>query len=375
MNLSNEAKRPTLKDIARELGVTTMTVSKSLRGIGRISDEMRRQVRSKAEEIGYFSSKDRLFPPFVKNFGASDQKMKLLCPTVGSLDRGATVKYRNDMISGLTRELAKQDGTAEMESFSSLDDMLAFLKKEHVNGVALSEPYPAHWIKAMRQHAPVIYTIGHDFQVGVDSVYFNEARVAALTVNHLRAEGHRNIAWLGIMDRHAPFLLPDDEFRNDATADWLSHSCHGTRYATWLYLASQHPDMVAWPVCLIDRDWENCSLEEAVKRGCRKILETRPQPTVIVCSGNAVARELIKQLELIGLSIPQDVSIVSYGVEEEGMTDDGHTLSGLIMPMDKVGALVPEVLQRRIAYPDGLSISIQLDAVWRPGETVRKLSR
>ncbi|PAW78948.1 MAG: LacI family transcriptional regulator [Verrucomicrobia bacterium Tous-C9LFEB] len=366
--------RPTLKDIAAELGVTTMTVSKSLRGIGRISEETRRLVRRKAEEIGYFSSKDRLFPPFVKAFSGSENKLSLLCPTVGSLDRGDVVPYRNDMMIGLNRSLAKMEGTAVAESFASLDEMLAFLNKEHFHGVALSEPYPTRWLNAMRKSAPVIYTIGHDFQTGVDSVYFNEARAAALAVNKLRAAGHRNIAWLGILDRHAPFLLPDEEFSDEDTADWLSHSGHGVRYASWLYLANQHPDLANWPVCLIERDWTTTSLSEAVRQGCRKILETRPQPTAIVCSSNPVARELITQLEETGLHIPKDISIVSYGVEEEGLTQDGHTLSGLVMPMDKVGGLVPEVVQRRIAYPEGLPISIQLDATWNPGETVRPLT-
>jgi len=363
-------KRPTLQTIADELGVTTMTVSKALRGIGRISDEMRRQVRSKAEEIGYFSSRERLFPPFVRAASSADHRLKLLCPTIGTLDRGETVPYRGDMISGLRRSIDKMEGEVMVESFGALDEMLALLKKDRFHGVVLSEPHPSHWISSLRQHAPVIYTIGHDFQGGVDSVFFNEARASALAADHLRQAGHRRIAWFGIEDRHAPFLVPDEEFAAERTADWLSHSSHGTRYASWLYLSNQRPDVAKWPVSLIERDWRTSSLADTVRRGCREMLEARPQPTAVVCVSNAVSRELIAQLGECGLEVPRDISVVSYGVEESGRTKDGHQLSGLIMAMDKVGGLVPEIVQRRLAYPEGLAISIQLDAEWHRGETL-----
>ena len=374
MASSPSSLRPTLKTIADELGITPMTVSKSLRGIGRISEETRRLVRSKAEEVGYLSSRERLFPPFVKMARGGEHRLRLLCPTVGTVDRGDTVPYRNDMVSGLERALANTDGEVIAESCSSRADMVAVLARSpRVHGVILSEPYPSKWIEALRKVAPVVYTVGHDFQRGVNSVFFNEARAAALAVDRLRAAGHRHIGWLGVFDTHAPFLVPDEEFDQKSSADWLARSAHGTRFASWLYMAREHREVTGWPVSLVERDWRTCSLAEAVRRGCREIFAVKPQPTAVVCVANAVARELIIQLEAEGLRVPDDVSIVSYGVEEHGSTDDGHPLTGLVMPMDKVGGLVPEVVQRCQAYPDGLPISIQFDAEWSAGETLKRI--
>lgn len=43
-----------LKDIARELGVSTATVSKALNDLPDISEETKQLVKEKAKEMGYF---------------------------------------------------------------------------------------------------------------------------------------------------------------------------------------------------------------------------------------------------------------------------------------------------------------------------------
>lgn len=50
---SHPIRRPTLRDIASELGISRMAVSLALRGSLRISEEKRRNVRDVAERIGY----------------------------------------------------------------------------------------------------------------------------------------------------------------------------------------------------------------------------------------------------------------------------------------------------------------------------------
>lgn len=369
MKSPTHASRPTLQEIADELGVTSMTVSKALRGVGRISEETRQRVREKAEAMGYLSSRERLFPPFVKG-NTSGHCTRVLCPTVGALDRGEINPYRNDMITGLERAFTNSADEIVVQSFASLDELLACVRAYKFHGVVLSEPYPTRWIHSIREICPVIYTVGHDFQAGVDSIYFNEARAAALTVDRLTRAGHQQIGWLGILDRNASFFLPQKEFSSKEVADRLALTVHGTRYASWFYLANQHPRLGNWPVRLIERDWASSSLADIVRLGCRELLQETPRPSVIVCASNAIAREVIHQLENSGYHVPRDISVVSYGVEEHGSTDEGAQITGVVMPMDKVGNLVLEMIQRCRAYPEGLALSIQLDVSWSDGETL-----
>ena len=46
-------KRPTMRDIARELGTSAVTVSKAMAGKPGMSDELRRKILRKASELGY----------------------------------------------------------------------------------------------------------------------------------------------------------------------------------------------------------------------------------------------------------------------------------------------------------------------------------
>jgi DNA-binding LacI/PurR family transcriptional regulator len=53
MEPDNQARRTTVRDIARQLGISHSTVSRSLRNDRRISEEVRRTVKLKAQEMGY----------------------------------------------------------------------------------------------------------------------------------------------------------------------------------------------------------------------------------------------------------------------------------------------------------------------------------
>ena len=46
-------KRPTMRDIARELGTSAVTVSKAMAGKTGMSDELRSKILKKATEMGY----------------------------------------------------------------------------------------------------------------------------------------------------------------------------------------------------------------------------------------------------------------------------------------------------------------------------------
>ena len=55
-------KKPTMRDIAREVGTSAVTVSKAMAGKPGMSDELRKTILKKASEMGYAYPHSRLLP-------------------------------------------------------------------------------------------------------------------------------------------------------------------------------------------------------------------------------------------------------------------------------------------------------------------------
>src|SRR5687768_7522930 len=71
----------TLKDIADELGLSAMTVSRALRGVTRSNPETRQLVRDAAKRLGYQPFTGVMLPPTVRN-GKGNHTLRVLMPTI-----------------------------------------------------------------------------------------------------------------------------------------------------------------------------------------------------------------------------------------------------------------------------------------------------
>jgi hypothetical protein len=72
----------TLKNIADELGVSQMTVSRALRGVSRINPRTRQKVRQAAVRLGYQPIGGVMFSPTIRS-GKGNHTLRLLLPTIG----------------------------------------------------------------------------------------------------------------------------------------------------------------------------------------------------------------------------------------------------------------------------------------------------
>ena len=71
----------TLKNIADELGISQMTVSRALRGVSRINPETRQRVREAAVRLGYQPIGGVMLPPTIRS-GKGNHTLRLLLPTI-----------------------------------------------------------------------------------------------------------------------------------------------------------------------------------------------------------------------------------------------------------------------------------------------------
>jgi DNA-binding LacI/PurR family transcriptional regulator len=195
-----------------------------------------------------------------------------------------------------------------------------------------------------------------------------------MVLDHLSQRGHQQIAWMGILDRDAPYSVVFDALDESSAIDRQAFSVHGARHAAWANIAYCQLAGQRQPLILVERDWKRQTLEEVVGQGLDRILETRPAVTAVVCSADSVAAALLAAAKARGLRVPADLSIVSYGASEE-VTKAEPAITSVEMPMELVGRAVPELIERRLADPAAVPISLQFQTTLFQGSSVATLNK
>lgn len=362
----------TLKHIADELGVSQMTVSRALRGVSRIKPQTRQMVRETAIRLGYQPIGGVMLPPTVRS-GKGNHTLRVLLPTISRrIGAESGSWWLDQMVLAMRGRLDLSNGRLVEQHFSEFDDLIKEYQRGRFHGVVLRQPLPNAWVKRLLELAPVIYAVEFDHQLGVDSVYSNEHRSAAMVLDYLWSHGHRQIAWFGVLDRNSPYYVVNDALSEASVADRQAISVHGARHAAWANIAYCQLASQKQPLVLVERDWNTQDLDTVVAQGLERILACNPRPTAVVCSCDPVALSLADALKRRELHVPKDMSIVSYGGSEEVRTA-GPSITSVEMPMETIGRVIPELIERRVADPQAVPISVQFQTTLYEGKSVSVL--
>jgi DNA-binding LacI/PurR family transcriptional regulator len=360
----------TLRKIAEEAGVSQMTVSRALRGVTRISPTTRRRVHEIASRMGYQPITGVMLPPAVRN-GKGNHALRLLMPTVGRrLGAEGGAWYLDRMANAVRERLEMSSGRLAEQHFPTIEDVIEEHHRGRFHGLILRQPLPHMWVDRLLKLGPVIYAVEFDHQLGVDSVYSNEHRSAAMLLDYLSELGHRQIAWLGVLDRNAPYSVVFDSLDDSSAVDRQAFSVHGARHAAWANIAYCQLAGQGQPLVLIERDWACQELDEVVEQGLERILALQPRATAVVCSCDPVALVLLELLEQRGLRVPEDISVVSYGGSPQ-VKAATPAITSVEMPMETIGRVIPELVERRLADPAAVPISVQFQTHMFEGASVR----
>ena len=361
----------TLQEIAKHAGVSTMTASRVLRGMGRVNPQTREKVVEIAQKLGY----RKLSNGQVMHSGkaGADMHLRIMLGKgrVHIDDTTAQYASKGDLHGQLTGELEKQlaqtGGKLVNVPLESLDQIVADIQKHKPHGLVLRQPIPTDWLDVLRDKLPIIYAVSYDHQSGVDSIYTNEHRSAAMVYKTLSDLGHREIGWFGIVDRHSSTHEWAEMFESSCLVDRLCCSIHAVRYAAWANLAHCQINSFKQPMILLERDWRMQSLDDVVRDAVDQFLQLRPQPTAIVTPADVIGLTLIGMLKERGVSVPGDISVVSYGGTL--LTDKGKKceIASVALPMAAIGQTIPELIRRRLADPNALPVSMQLETEFIDG--------
>ena len=270
-------KKPTMRDIAREVGTSAVTVSKAMAGKTGMSDELRMKILKKASEMGYeYPHSSRLLPREHLEIG-------ILIPD----KYFAPDSFYAEIYKRLVKRLADRGHFGLLEILDPEQErdlaLPSLLTTKHVDGlIMLGEPAKPYYRKVAQAGTPVVFLDFYDEQGNADAVAGDNAYGTYRLTSHLIRRGHREIGFVGsikvtssIMDRflgyYRAMLVNDLQVREE----WI----------------------------LPDREM----MSRVVKPELPEKL-----PTAFVCNCDITARMMIDLLREKGYRVPEDVSVTGF---------------------------------------------------------------
>jgi LacI family transcriptional regulator len=191
--MSRKIQRPTLKDVAREAGVSIKTVSRALYDEPRISPETRRRVLEVVEALGF---RPNILARHMRA-GGRDRAVALVIPDMANPFFGPVAAGVENAIRdhGLTLIVGSSDEDPERER--SL--VTTFLDRQAAALLIVPTATSDHaYLRPERQRGlPIVFIDRPPVRLTADCVVSANYDGACRAVQQLAAQGHRRIAFIG----------------------------------------------------------------------------------------------------------------------------------------------------------------------------------
>ncbi len=301
-----------IKDVAREVGVSTATVSRALRGLPRVSDETRVKVLQVAARLDYVAS-----PHAASLASGQTRAVGVIVPFVtrwfyGSVIQGAEELLREAGYDLLLYNLAG-DEAARHRVFRT------HLLHKRVDAVLVLSLNPTdEEVAALAKLDRPVAVVGATVE-GWSSVRIDDVETARIAVRHLVELGHRRIGYVGgSLEEQLDFAAPLDRL-------------NGYRAA------------MADAGLTVESSMEVVG-DFTVRGGLaatRLLLDVEPRPTAVFAASDEMAVGAVHAVREAGLRVPEDVSVI--GIDDHEMAEF-FELTTVAQPVREQGQLAARLL-------------------------------
>lgn len=289
MNLPASKKRITTKDVAREAGVSTQTVSRVVNNFSYVSDSTRKRVESVIDELGYLPStlarslsQQRSYTLGVVVYG-----LKYIGPSQALNGIADAAEKLNYML--LMKELDEYYDTKNVKSV--IDSLIS----RHVDGIIWTAPEigESHtWLRDLLDTIPVpINFLAMVPREGLLSISLNNYEGAILAVQHLLDIGRKKIThisgpltWWVATERKRGWR----DTLEKAGLSALDHYC-------------------------AEGNWSPASGELAFLR----LYEAHPDMDAVFVANDQMALSVLRVAQRLGIDVPEQLAVVGFDNIEE----------------------------------------------------------
>ena len=315
-----------IKDVAREAGVSTATVSHVVNKTRYVSDEVRARVLAAVERCGYYPNaharslasgrthilglvvsdiSNPFFPELVKSIEAA------------AFERGydlvlSNTNYDPERTSHYVRRFIERKLTGVVIMTSELDaELIGELARREVSVVFLDLGQPGVHMSNLRVN----------YEAGIEEA-----------ILHLVSLGHTEISFIS-----GPAHLRSAARRNESFRNSMRRHLSDTR-------------------ALVYRG--DFKLEGG-RRAAREILDARERPTAVMAANDMMALGAMVEFQSAGLDVPRDVSVVGFDDIAFASLAEPH-LTTICLPRVELGRRAVEALMTTIEHPEQPGVEINI---------------
>jgi DNA-binding LacI/PurR family transcriptional regulator len=326
-------ERVRLVDVAVACGVTKSVASRALNGDPtlNIRPETRRRILAAAAELGY-----RPHAGARALAGARTRALALLIPDLSNpvysrIVRGACRRARERGYVMLLVEDTPTEGADE--TFADL------VEEGRVDGLLIASARPDHRLLASARldRLPHVF-VNREMPGSGRNVGMDLAEASATAVRHLYELGHTRIGLVSGPAALHPARVREQGFRDQMTGLGLD------------------------PACCVSAPFS----EEGGSEAARHLLARRPAPTALYCGTLSQAIGALHAVRVLGLRVPEDVSVVSY--DDLPLADYlSPPLTTVAMPLLELGAAAVDAVLDQLegAAPHDVGVPTQPVVVTR----------
>lgn len=322
------AKSVTLADIAGKVGVSNVAVSKALSGKPGVSDELRFRIKQVAERMGYIPSSPG------KSASMETGNIGVLIP---ENYYGYAASFYGQLYEKVVKALYENQYYGILELLTEEDEKECNIPKVmrdgKVDGLILLGQIDEKYIQKIvsQTELPIFFLDAYMPYLAVDTVISDGYYGTYLLTDYLIKHGHRRIGFVGSVDA------------TNSIADRF-----------WGYRKALREGRIEFK-----EDWE---IPDRKGRGTvyDKIINGKAEVDAYVCNCDVAAHVVIQNLEEMGYSVPEDISVVGFDdFLPMGMGMDANRITSYSVDMKQMSDVCVKSLLKKIkheAYVEGIQI-------------------
>ena len=306
----------TIKDVARQAGVSAMTVSRVINGAASVSPGTRARVEQAIAQLGYVPSR------LARGLSARRTgTLALIVPDVANPFFTLIVRGAEDVARRAGYRMILCDTRADLQLEGEVIEEMIAHRVEGILIAPVSDRSRDHLRRLARFDVPFAVVDRTVSGVDADTVLGDSTAGARRLVEHLISLGHRRIG----------MIVESDAV---STARDRRRGYEAALRAAGLDAAS---DLVV--VTSVD--------PEGGRAGMSRLLELDPPPTAVFTVNNLVALGAIEAVRAAALEVPEDVALVCFD-DIEYASRLHPFLTVMAQPAETFGTLGTQLLLERI---------------------------